>query len=158
VGPSARRDVEFADRDDADVAVDFGFATERKCGELLGVGEEGANGDVVIDHGVDERFRFRHGALVELVSIDVDRAPRLAESRRNGVGLCDVAERARQHVLPGVKRHVEATPDRVDLAVHVGADRGQRAFEQVMHHVRVVDLHVDDGRAGHFAAVGHLPA
>jgi len=140
------------------VMIDFGLAPQRQRGELGGRREEGANRDVVVDDRIDERLGIGHRPLVELAAIDVDRATGFAEARRNGVCIGYIAKRARQHVLPRVKRHVKTSPRRIDLAAHFGADRGQRSLEHVMHDVGVVDLHIDDRQARAETPVGHLSA
>ncbi len=96
VRAAARREVVVADRDDADVARDFGIAAQLQRGELGGVGEPRADRQIVVDEVVRELLGGGELGVGNAIARDVDRQRGLAEARGCGRGLRAIEQRARQ--------------------------------------------------------------
>jgi hypothetical protein len=154
--PAARRYVEVPNRHDAYVVRHFRLTPQRERAKFIGGREEGPNGDVVIDERVDEILGLGDRAFVECGDIEVDGAGAFSEAGGDGFRGGNVRERPGKHVLPGVLRHVDTSPDLVDKPVDKLTDGRKRAVEQMMNASNIVNHDIDDARFAKSSTIGHL--
>jgi hypothetical protein len=156
VRAAARRPVEIADLNDSHRAFDLRLAAQRQTRELLRIGEKRAYRHVAFDDRIGEIFGSSDTSLIDVGNVDIDRARRLAEPCRHGLRLGNVEQSARQDVLPGVERHVDATAREVDLAGDLGPDGRRLAVNDVMQCAVISNLHVAHFEPGELSPIGHL--
>ena len=156
---AARRVVEVADRDDANVSGDLRVTAQLDPSQLPRIGEPRAHREVVIDQIVREGLGRRELRLRDAIALDVDGQRILAEARGDRRRRRAVEQGARQEVLSRVLRHVLAAALPVELAADRRAGRESRIGREDVDDRATLELlgveHVD---AAERAAVAELAA